>query len=141
MTSNGNASWAPAAALLLQVRQSLMEAGFALHDCTGPGRVLGGVSLTPATPGVHPEGEGVIVTWAQHDRLAGDETRYLIYQAIQDELNAVLGIVLELLGYHVHPFGQGGANLVVGRADPASPNNPGSSWLPRKPGSSQDGQA
>ena len=140
MTSDDSAPWAPTAALMLQVAERLVEAGFTLHDCAGPGRVLGGVCLMPATPGAHPEGEGVIVTWAQHDQLASDDTRYPVYEAIQDELNAVLGYVLEVLGLEVHSFGEGGANLVVGPATAPPATSPARQWM-EEIGWQGDGQA
>lgn len=105
--------------LTSEVGRRLVEAGFALHDCNGPtaAQALGGVCLIPTAWQSQPEGAGVIVAWAQHDRLAYDAHRYLLYQAIQDELNRTLARVLELLGCQVRPFGQGGASLVVGLAD------------------------
>jgi hypothetical protein len=140
MTSNGSAPRARTAVHLFQIAERLVEAGFTLHDCAGPGRVLGGVCLTPTTAGAHLDGEGVIVTWAQHDRLAGDDTRYPVYEAIQDELNAVLGYVLELLGFEVHSFGEGGANLVVGPATDPAATGPARQWM-EEIGWQGDGQA
>jgi hypothetical protein len=59
------------APLYLALHRLMNDLGFRVHDCTGPGKPLGGVCLIPNTPGGgYPE--GIIVCWTPHDRLGRD---------------------------------------------------------------------
>jgi hypothetical protein len=109
----------PQAALLREVATALVEAGFDLHDCAsarGGSRALGGVCLTPSSPGGsgHPAG-GVIVGWTQHDRMAVDHVRgYPAYQGVQETMNYAVADALTALGFQVEGFGEASAHIVTG---------------------------
>ncbi|OLT17757.1 hypothetical protein BJF78_36555 [Pseudonocardia sp. CNS-139] len=101
----------PGAVLAREVATALVEAGFVLHDCAARSP-LGGVCLTPNFG--YGGRDGVIVTWAQHHRMARDHVRgYDRYVAVQDGMNYAVADVLAELGFAVEPFGQASAHIVT----------------------------
>jgi hypothetical protein len=98
--------------LVVEVTAALVEAGLALHDCSGsdPEAVAaGGVCLTPeATYG------GVLVSWRQHDRMSLQQVRgAALDTAVQRTMNTLLTDVLVQFGFVVDPFGPDGCSLVT----------------------------
>jgi hypothetical protein len=102
--------------LYLALHRLMDDLGFRVHDCTGPGKPLGGVCLHPTTPGgSYPEG---VVAWTPHDRLGRDAdgpdpTRDHLYHTLQEVMNDDLALLLETAGCTLQPFGQAGATLVT----------------------------
>jgi hypothetical protein len=103
--------------LYLALHRLMDDLGFRVHDCTGPGKPLGGVCLHPNTPGGgYPE--GIVVCWTPHDRLGRDAdgpdpARDRLYHTLQDVMNDDLALLLETAGCTLQPFGQAGATLVT----------------------------
>ena len=114
--------------LCLALHRLIDDLGFRVHDCTGPGKPLGGVCLTPTTPGgEYPE--GIVVSWTPHDRLGRDAdgpdpTRGRLYHTLQEVMNDDLAFLLETAGCTLQPFGQAGATLVTATPPPASTSKP-----------------
>ncbi|MCZ2859207.1 hypothetical protein [Blastococcus sp. VKM Ac-2987] len=93
--------------LAVDVSAALVEAGLPLHDCEGADPA-GGVCLTP-----HPAGEGVLVTWHQHDRMSLQQVRGgAMDTAVQRTMTAAVGTLLRQLGFPVEEFGSTGCHLV-----------------------------
>lgn len=66
------------------------------------------------------------MSWTTHDLLALDRDRWSEYDRTQKTLNGALAHVLDAFGFHVAPFGCGGAHIVTGsRAGPPHENSPG----------------
>jgi len=104
--------------LARDIARALTEAGFTLHHCAQhhPLYRLGGVCLLPVARGHDPDGRGgVVVSWTTHNLLSLDWSRWLAYHGTQDAMNGALSEVLDGLGFHVSPFGVGGAWIVTGR--------------------------
>jgi hypothetical protein len=103
--------------LYLALLRLMDDLGFRVHDCTGPGKPLGGVCLFPNTPGGgYPE--GIIVCWTPHDRLGRhadgpDPARDRLYHTLQEVMNDDLAFLLETAGCTLQPFGQAGATLIT----------------------------
>jgi hypothetical protein len=100
----------PLTGLVCEVAAAVVETGLSLHDCTGrtPSRPLGGVCLTPS-----PAQSGVIVSWAQHDRMAVHHIRGgAAERAAQDAMSAAVAEVLTAYGFAVSPFDGSTAWLV-----------------------------
>jgi hypothetical protein len=58
----------------------------------------------------------VIVSWAQHDRMAVDDARgYEAGESVQETMNYALVDVLVALGFAVEGYGQASAHLVRDR--------------------------
>lgn len=93
--------------LAVDVSAALIEAGLPLHDCEGADPA-GGICLTP-----HPTGEGVLVTWRQHDRMSQQQVRGgAMDAAVQRTMTAAVGTLLRQLGFSVEEFGSTGCHLV-----------------------------
>jgi hypothetical protein len=105
----------PLTGLVCEVAAAVVEAGLPLHDCAGRTSApqLGGVCLTPA-----PGEKGVLVTWAQHDRMALGRVRgYAADLAAQDVMNAAVAGVLAAFGFLVEPFGNATGHVVRSAGD------------------------
>jgi hypothetical protein len=108
----------PLAPLARELATALTVAGFTLHHCarSHPLYRLGGVCVLPATGGSGPASSaGVVVSWTTHNLLSLDWDRWGECQGAGRVMNEALAEVLEVLGFEVQPFGQGGASLVTGR--------------------------
>jgi len=91
------------------VTAALVEAGLPLY---GEGSSAGGVCLTP-----DPWGEGVLVTWRQHDRVSLHQVRGAAADvAVQERMSGAVADVLAALGFVVSQFGSPGCHLVTGIA-------------------------
>jgi hypothetical protein len=93
----------PLTGLVCEIAAAVTEAGLPLHDCAGrtAGPQLGGVCLTPS-----PDGEGVLVTWTQHDRMVlGPGRGHAADLAAQRVMNGAVAGVLAAFGFDVDPFG------------------------------------
>jgi hypothetical protein len=93
----------PLTGLVCEVAAAVAEAGLPLHDCAGrtASAQLGGVCLTPA-PGEH----GVLVSWAQHDRVTLGRVRGSTADlAAQAVMGAAVADVLRAFGFEVSPLG------------------------------------
>jgi len=100
----------PLTGLVCEVAAAVAEAGLPLHDCAGrtPTAQLGGVCLTPS-PGEH----GVLVSWAQHDRVTLGRVRgHTADLAAQGVMNTAVADVLRAFGFEVEPFGDSCGHLV-----------------------------
>jgi len=100
----------PLTGLVCEVTAAIAEAGLPLHDCGGrtPTAQLGGVCLTPA-PGEH----GVVVSWAQHDRITLGQVRgHAAEVAAQTVMSTAVADVLTAFGFAVEPFGDSAGHLV-----------------------------
>jgi hypothetical protein len=89
----------PLTGLVCEIAAAVVETGLPLHDCTGrtPSRPLGGVCLTPS-----PGQAGVIVSWAQHDRMAVHRIRgNAAERAAQETMSAAVAEVLAAYGFEV----------------------------------------
>ena len=92
----------PLTGLVCEVAAAVVETGLSLHDCTGrtPSRPLGGVCLTPS-----PAHAGVIVSWAQHDRMAVHRIRgSAAERAAQEHMSTAVAEVLSAYGFTVSRF-------------------------------------
>jgi hypothetical protein len=95
--------------LVVEVTAALVEAGLPLY---GAGSPAGGVCLTP-----DPWGEGVLVTWRQHDRVSLHQVRGAAADAaVQERMSRAVADVLAELGFVVAQFGGPGCHLVTGIA-------------------------
>lgn len=95
--------------LVVEVTAALVEAGLPLY---GEGSSAGGVCLTP-----DPWGEGVLVTWRQHDRVSLHQVRGAAADvAVQERMSGAVADVLAALGFVVSQFGGPGCHLVTGIA-------------------------
>lgn len=93
--------------LAVDVAAALVEAGLPLHDCEGADPV-GGICLTP-----HPAGEGMLVTWRQHDRMSLQQVRGAAMDtAVQRTMTAAVGTLLRQFGFSVEELGSTGCHLV-----------------------------
>jgi hypothetical protein len=116
------------AALYLALHRLMNDLGFRVHDCTGPGKPLGGVCLIPNTPGGgYPE--GIVVCWTPHDRLGRDAygpdpARDRLYHTLQEVMNDDLALLLETAGCTLQSFGQAGATLVTAAPTSAGEREP-----------------
>lgn len=102
----------PLTGLVCEVAAALVETGLPLHDCTGrtPSRGQGGVCLTP-----NPARGGVIVSWAQHDRMSVHLVRGPdAEQAVQQTMCRAVADVLGGLGFTVESIPGTTAALVYG---------------------------
>jgi hypothetical protein len=100
----------PLTGLVCEVAAAVAEAGLPLHDCAGrtAGAQLGGVCLTPA-PGEH----GVLVSWAQHDRITLGRVRgHTADLAAQAVMNTAVADVLRAFGFVVEPLGESSGHVV-----------------------------
>jgi hypothetical protein len=98
----------PLATLVVEVAAALAEAGLQLHDASGPGREVGGVSLIPESAL-----GGIVVTWRQHDRMSVDQLHGATTDAmLQQVMNHALAEVLRLRGFAVSDFGGGSGHVV-----------------------------
>ena len=105
----------PLTGLVCEIAAAVAEAGLPLHDCAGrtTSRQLGGVCLTPA-----PGGEGVLVTWTQHDRMALGRVRgHTADVAAQQVMNTAVADVLSAFGFLVESFGDASGHIVRGAGD------------------------
>jgi len=94
--------------LVVEVAATLVEAGLALHDCTGDDPA-GGVCLTPEAG--H---RGIVVSWHRHDRMSLQQTRGAAMDAaVQRTMNGAIADLLCLSGFEVEPFGETGCSLVT----------------------------
>ncbi|MGZ4622392.1 MAG: hypothetical protein ACXVGD_09860 [Blastococcus sp.] len=95
--------------LVVEVTAALVEAGLPLY---GAGSSGGGVCLTP-----DPWGDGVLVTWRQHDRMSVRQVRGAAADvAVQQRMSGAVADVLADLGFAVSQFGGPGCHLVTGIA-------------------------
>jgi len=95
----------PLTTLVVEVTASLSEAGLPLHDADGAGAEIGGACLIP-----HPQLDGIVVTWRQHDRMSVDQVHGAGSDfVVQQVMNRALGDVLVARGFAVDgvPFGSG----------------------------------
>jgi len=100
----------PLTGLVCEVAAAVAEAGLPLHDCAGrtASAQLGGVCLTPA-PGEH----GVLVSWAQHDRVTLGRVRgHSADLAAQGVMNAAVADVLRAFGFEVQPLADSSGHVV-----------------------------
>jgi hypothetical protein len=100
----------PLTGLVCEVAAAMAEAGLPLHDCAGrtPGAQLGGVCLTPA-----PRERGVLVSWAQHDRITLGRVRgHTAELAAQAVMNTAVADVLTAFGFVVEPVGESSGHVV-----------------------------
>ena len=104
----------PLARSMVRLTRSLVEAGFAIHDCAAKD-ARGGVCLTPSA-----QEDGVIVTWTVHDALGHDLARSQENDDIHEVMNYALADTLCALGWQVTGFGQASAHLVRGRVEEVS---------------------
>ncbi|MEU2348377.1 hypothetical protein [Modestobacter sp. NPDC049651] len=105
----------PLTGLVCEVAAAVVESGLSLHDCTGrtPSRPLGGVCLTPS-----PAQAGVLVSWAQHDRMAVHRIRgSAAERAAQRTMSAAVADVLDAYGFVVSRFEGTTAFLVQAGAE------------------------
>jgi hypothetical protein len=112
------------APLAREVARALTLAGFTVHHCVqaDPLYRLGGVCVLPVAAWGSAGGQaGVAVSWTTHSLLSLDWERWGEYRGLQDAMNPALAGVLDVLGFCVQPFGQGGASLVTGRHDEDEP--------------------
>jgi hypothetical protein len=106
----------PLTGLVCEIAAAVVETGLVLHDCTGrtPSRPLGGVCLTPS-----PAEGGVIVSWAQHDRMAVHHIRGAAAErAAQSTMSAAVADVLAAFGFAVERFEGTMAYLVRAGEEP-----------------------
>jgi hypothetical protein len=106
----------PNAPVAQDVAAALTEAGFTLHNCAPhhPQYRLGGVCVLPVPARHNPDGRGgIAVSWTTHNLLTLDWDRGREQHDTQQTMNSALASVLKALGYHVQPFGPGGASLVT----------------------------
>lgn len=96
--------------LMLEIARDLRAAGFELHDCALKSPT-GGVCLAPGPGG------GVIVTWAQHDVLAGETPLPDIYLELEELMNYALAEVLAVMRWRLEPIAQAGAYVVIARSE------------------------
>jgi hypothetical protein len=114
----------PLAPLAHKVARALTLAGFAVHHCvqSDPLYRLGGVCLLPVAAWGSAGGQaGVAVSWTTHSLLSLDWDHWGEYRGVQEAMSPALAGVLDVLGFCVQPFGQGGASLVTGRRDADEP--------------------
>src|SRR5680860_1355140 len=88
----------PLAQTMSALTRTLVEAGFALHDCAMR-EATGGVCLTPAS-----REDGVIVTWSAHDSLSMDGHRHGSNRDVHEVMNYALADILRSTGWQVDEF-------------------------------------
>ena len=99
---------------MVRLTRSLVEAGFAIHDCIAKDP-RGGVCPTPSA-----QEDAAIVTWAVHGALGYDPARFQEDDHVHEVMNYALADTLSALGWEVTGFGQASAHLVRGRVEDRS---------------------
>jgi hypothetical protein len=97
--------------LVVEIAAALVEAGLPVHDCAGSG-TAGGVCLTPG-----PAYGGVLVSWHQHERMAGEASRAPTATAVQATMTTAVAGLLTDLGFEHEAFGAEGCLLVTDLLD------------------------
>ena len=112
-------------ALAEALAEDLREAGFAIHDCDGPGRAGGGVCLyakpdrSTGSGGLDDYPAGVIVSWTCADDFAVGQER--VADVVRATMIESLRTILAAFGYPMIPFGlSGGVPLVTELAEGAA---------------------
>ncbi len=96
----------PLVTLVVELTAVLSETGLPLHD---PQADRGGACLSPE-PGLG----GVLVTWRQHDRMSVDQVYGVESDLlVQEAMSRAVADVLELRGFVIERFGDGGSYLVT----------------------------
>jgi hypothetical protein len=98
----------PLTTLVVEITASLSEAGLPLHDADGAGAEIGGACLIP-----HPQLDGIVVTWRQHDRMSIDQVHGPApTAAVQHVMNRAVADVLIARGFAVDTFGGASGHVV-----------------------------
>lgn len=97
--------------LALEVAAVLVDAGFALHDCTRQAPT-GGVCVTPL---YRPQAGAVAVTWSLHERMVeGPTYSFGDCEAVKETMNVALAEVLRGLGFELEQVAEPGRWVVIG---------------------------